>query len=114
MPRSVEVKLAVGRANFGWPDQSRVRDCHRMQRPFQLTPPEIEKFLQLWKARKQIVILPDIDLQQSLMVRQAIENFRGGEPVGFDLLAEVLRDHATLRIFTPYTVLSTPERKLKH
>ena len=64
-----------------------------MQRPFQLAPPEIEEPQELWKARKQVIVLPDIDLQKARMIRQAIENFRRGEPVSLNLLTEIPRDH---------------------
>ena len=45
------------------------RECatvHRMQRPFELLQPEREEPLQLGKLREQVVVLPDVGLQQPL------------------------------------------------
>ena len=67
---SVQPKLAVDGANFGRFDQARVRHGDRVQRAFELFQPKVQKLIQLRKAGAEIVILPDIGLQQPRMIRR--------------------------------------------
>ena len=94
--RLVQPKLAVDRSDLGRPDQPRVGDGDRVKRPFKSLQPKIEEFVQRRKRRAEIVILPDIGLQQLRMIRPAIENVGGGQSVALELLAKVLRNHSAL------------------
>jgi hypothetical protein len=71
----VQAEHAVDWAQFGRLDQPGMRDRHRMQRPLQLLLPEREKILQCGKSWKQVVVLPDVALQQPALIRTTIENF---------------------------------------
>jgi hypothetical protein len=61
-----------------------------MQRPLELAPPEVEEFVQLGKTGRQIVVLPDIALQETRMVRHAVQDRGGGQSVSGELTDEVL------------------------
>src|ERR1700722_6655434 len=85
-----------------------MRDRDGEQRSLELLLPEGEKILQRRKIRKQIVILPDVGLQQRGMIRHAIENLRRGQPVTHPLLPKVLgnptrRNHANLHLRSAFT-----------
>src|SRR5581483_1347933 len=87
---SVQAEFAVDRAKLRRLDQLAVRDAHRVQRTFELFLPEGEEAMQLREFRKQVVVLPDVGLQQPAMIGAAIQDVRGGQTVATDLLAEIL------------------------
>ena len=87
--RQMQLELAADRLDLGRRDQARMRDLDRMQRAVERLRPEVEKLLQHRKFRAEIVLLPDVGLQQPGMIRTAIENVRGGQPVAFKLAAEI-------------------------
>src|SRR5262245_61974408 len=68
---------------------------HRVQRPIQLLHPECQKTPQLGKFWEEIVVLPDIGLEQPTMVRPPIQNMRGCQAVTQSLFAKILRNHRT-------------------
>src|SRR5215469_7406512 len=67
-PSSVQPELAVDRADLGRLDQPRMRHGDRVQRAFQGLQPEIEEFVERRKYRAEIVILPNIALQQPRVI----------------------------------------------
>src|SRR5262249_10799908 len=71
---SVQPELAVDRADLGRLDQPGMRHSDRVQRAFQGLQPEIEEFVEHRKCRAEIVILPDIALQQPGVIRPPVEN----------------------------------------
>jgi hypothetical protein len=98
---------AVDGAQFGGLDQLGVSDRHGEQRSLQRLFPEAEEILQRRKFGKQIVVLPDIGLQQRGMIRHAIENLRRRQPITQHLLPEILgnpnpRDHAYLHCWSAF------------
>src|ERR1700751_4959765 len=101
--RSMQPKHAVDGAQLGRLDQPGMRHGDREQRTVELLLPEGEEILQRRKFRKQIVVLPDVGLQQRGMIRHPIEDLRRRQPVTQDLLPEIVgntptnsRDHANL------------------
>jgi hypothetical protein len=52
-----------------------------MQRAFERLEPEGEKTVERRKARAEVVVLPDVGLQQGRMIRQAIEDLCGRQTV---------------------------------
>ena len=70
---SVQPELAVDRTDLGRLDQPRMRHGDRVQRAFQGLQPEIEELVERRKYRAEIVILPDIALQQPGVIRPPIE-----------------------------------------
>ncbi len=46
-----------------------------------------------WKFWAEIVVLPDIGLEQAWMIGQAVQYLRRGQAVAVELAPEILRDH---------------------
>ena len=90
---SMQPEFAIDGADFGGLDQPCMCDRHRVQRPFQRLEPEAEEAIEGGKSRAQVVVLPDVGLQQPGMIGAPVEDLRGGEPIPLNLLAEVCRDH---------------------
>jgi hypothetical protein len=61
-----------------------------MQRAFQLFSPEGEEALQFGEFGEEIVILPDVRLEQPAMVGAPIQNMRGRQAITTDLSTEIL------------------------
>src|SRR5690348_12499917 len=89
-PALMQLELAVDGANLGRADQPCMRYGDRVQRPFKGLQPEIEKLVERRKRRAEIVILPDIGLQQPRMVGPPVEDVSRGQPVALELLAKIL------------------------
>src|SRR5712691_12489915 len=74
--RSVQPEFAVDRADLGRPDQPRMRDRDGVQRALEGLEPERQKAVERWKFRAEVVVLPNVGLQQGRMVRKPIEDLR--------------------------------------
>ena len=61
---------------------------HRMELAFEIAAPEFEKAAQLREVRSNVQVLPDEALQQVGMIRQTVDDLRGGQTIiaGFLLL----------------------------
>src|SRR5262245_39065960 len=90
---SVQSELAVDRLELRRLNQPAVSHAHRMQWPFKLFLPEREKTLQLGKVGEQIVILPDVGLQQPAIIGTPIQDVRRRQAITTDLFTEILRNH---------------------
>ena len=75
----MQLELAVDRANFCRLDQARMRHDDRVQWAFELFQPKVQKLVQVRKTGAEIVILPDIGLEQPRMIRPPIEHIGGGQ-----------------------------------
>src|SRR5690606_15253506 len=82
----------VDRREFGRPDQARMCNLHRVQGAVQFRPPEIEKPDQDRKIRGDVVLLPDIGLQQARVVWHTIEDLGRRQTVAFELFHEIRRN----------------------
>src|SRR5512135_3576998 len=71
----LDVAEAVGRC------AAALLDVDRMQLPLDVLFPEVEEFAQLGKIGSEVEFLPDEGLQQHRVIRQAIDDLRGGQPV---------------------------------
>src|ERR1700733_13941837 len=96
---SMQPKYAVDGAQFSGLDQLGMRDPNRIKRSLEFLLPEGKEVPQRREFRKQIVILPDVCLQQRGMIRHPVENFRRRQPITQNLFPEVFgnanpRDHA--------------------
>jgi hypothetical protein len=87
----VQAEFAVDRFDLGGLDQPRMRHRHRVQRPSSFSSQKLRNLLRLGKFRAQIVLLPDIGLQKPPMIRPAVENVGGGQPISLELAAEIPR-----------------------
>src|SRR6516165_1390037 len=92
--RSVQPELAVDGADFGRPDQARMGDRHRMERPFQSFQPEGQKLVEHRKPGAEVVVLPDERLQEGRMIRKPIKNLRRRQTVSFELASKVFGCHS--------------------
>ncbi len=69
----MQAKFVVDGAELGWLDQIAVRDAHGVQRAFQFFLPERQKTMQLGEFREQVVVLPNVGLQQPAMIGTAVQ-----------------------------------------
>ncbi len=60
-------------------------DAHPIERSIKIGSPEIQEIDELREVRREVVVLPDVALQQSRIVRQAVYDLRRGEGEPFDL-----------------------------
>src|SRR5215510_10081579 len=86
---SVQSEFAADRFELGRLDQLAVSHAHRMQGSFKLFLPEREKTLELGKLGEQVVILPDVGLQQPAMIRTPIQDVRRRQAITTDLFTEI-------------------------
>ena len=86
----MQPEFSVDRPDLRRLDQPRVRHRHRVQRALELFQPEIEEFIELGKVRAEIVVLPDIGLQEPGMVRPPVEDVGGGQAVALELPAKIV------------------------
>jgi hypothetical protein len=103
---SVQSELAVDRADLRRLDQPRMCHGDRVQWAFQGLQPEIEEFVERRKCWTEIVILPDITLQQPRVIRPPVENVGSGQPIALKLRAKVLRNHFGLHPITGNVLLT--------
>jgi hypothetical protein len=89
LPALMQPEFAFERFDLGRLDQFRMSHHNAMQRPVELFPPERQEFDQDGKIRRKVVVLPDIGLQQARVIRQMIENTRGGKPISRELLDKI-------------------------
>src|SRR5579872_1908897 len=78
---SVRDNDTVNRSPFGRPDQVLVRDPDRVQRAFEFALPIVKEAMERREVRRRIVILPDIELQESRVVRQMVMDFHRGQTI---------------------------------
>src|SRR5712691_7224437 len=87
--RSVQPELAVHRSDFGGPDQARMGDRHRKERSLELLEPERQKAVERRKSRAEIVVLPDVGLQQGGMIGKPVEDLRRRQTVAIELASKI-------------------------
>lgn len=90
---SMQPEFAIDGFKLGWLDQLAVGDLDRMQRTFELLLPKLQKALQFGEVREKIVILPNVGLEEPMMVRPPIKNVRCGQTKAINLLDEIWRNH---------------------
>jgi len=82
-------KFGVEGLDFSRLDEPRVADAHTMEGAVELLPPKGQKLHQRRKFWCNIVVLPDIGLQETRVIRQPIKNFRRSQTVACQLLEEI-------------------------
>src|SRR5689334_11181710 len=98
---SMQPEHAIDGAQFSRLDQLGMRDADGIERALELVLPELQEILERGKFRKQIVVLPDVGLQQRRVIRHPVENLCRGQPVSQRQFPKVLgnpnpRNHANL------------------
>ena len=68
-----------------WAKQAMMGKDHRMQRSIDFPFPEVDEIVECRKFRRQIILLPDEQLQQMRMIRQMIIDLGGGQPIAGQL-----------------------------
>jgi len=74
----VKLELSFDTSPFVRTDQPLVGIADGMERPVELRLPEAQELLHLRKIRCEIVVLPDVGLQDGFDVRYPVENVRCG------------------------------------
>src|SRR5215475_13941877 len=64
-----------------------------VQGAVKLRLPVMQKIPQRREVRRGVVGLPDINLQQGRMIRKAVVNCRGGQPIACDLQSKIPTHH---------------------
>src|SRR5208283_3116345 len=90
-PASMKAEFRAQRLDLGRLDELRMADHNAIQRPFKLFLPERQEFDQNRKIRRDIIVLPDIGLQQAGMIWQMIKNLRRCKPISGELLDKIRR-----------------------
>ena len=54
---------------------------HRVELAFEIAAPEFEKAAQLGEVRRNVQLLPDEALQQVGVIRQTVDDLRGGQTI---------------------------------
>ncbi len=102
----MQPKFAIERFKLGRLDQLRMSHHDAMQRPVELFPPERQEFDQDRKIWRKVVVLPDIGLQQTRVIRQMIENSRGGKPISRELLDKIGRRFVSILLVAAMALTS--------
>jgi hypothetical protein len=87
----VQDELAVDGLELRRLDQPRMAHAHGVKNPVELVRPEIQEAVKFRKLRRQVVLLPDVALQDRGVVGQVIEDLGRGQAVALELLAELGR-----------------------
>src|SRR5215471_5439755 len=77
-----------------------MRHGDRVQRAFQGLQPETKELVERRKYRAEIVILPDIALQQPGVIRPPVKNVGCGQSIAVKPPPKVLRHHGPLHPIT--------------
>src|SRR3954469_24543480 len=93
---SVQPKLAVDGLDFGRLDQPRMGHRDREQWSLKLFQPKIEELVENGEIRAEIVLLPDVGLQQEGMIRKPVQDVRRRQSVAFNLPSKIVRNHGVL------------------
>ena len=67
-----------------------MRDCDRVQHSFERFLPELQKAVQCRKIWAEVVVLPDVGLQQPGMVGPTVKDVCCGKPISSKLFLKIL------------------------
>ena len=84
----MQVEAGVGDLQARDLEQAAGADLDRVQAAYQVALPEVEESSQDGEMRRQVVVLPEVGLEQGWMVGQMVENLCRGEPVTLKLAFE--------------------------
>src|SRR6185312_1052582 len=84
----MQAELALDEAEFGWRDEPAMRHANAVERTIEIGVPEIEEVGQSGEARRDVVVLPYVALQELGVVGKAVEDLRRGEREALDLPKE--------------------------
>ena len=74
--RSIDTVGSVYQAQFAALYQAGMRDPHGGERSVQVVVPKSEKISKGREARRNIIVLPNIRLEQARVIRQTVKYFR--------------------------------------
>src|SRR5262249_21903016 len=75
---SVQSELALNEVELLRRYEPTMGNTHTVERPIEITDPVVQEVPELRKLRRQVVILPDVALQQSWVACQSIQDFCRG------------------------------------
>lgn len=87
----MKLELTLDTAPFVWIDQPLVGIAYGMERPVELRLPETQELMHLQKIRCEIIVLPNLGLQDGFEIGNAVEDMRGGYPVAVKLTLQIRR-----------------------
>ncbi|CUX54946.1 hypothetical protein AGR4B_pAt20308 [Agrobacterium tumefaciens str. CFBP 5621] len=87
----MQLEFTIDTPPFVRPDQPLMTVANRMQRPIQGRLPEIEEFAHFREIRSEVVVLPDIGLEDGFEVGNAIEDMRCGKAITVELPLKIRR-----------------------
>ena len=90
---SVQREIGRNEAQFGRLDEARMGHQDLVQPPLEILAPEIQEALELGKARVEIVVLPDVALDQRGMIWHPLEDFSRRQAVAAEHRREVVVGH---------------------
>jgi hypothetical protein len=90
---SIERELLIDHAQFRGPNKPRVGDGYRMQKALEIADPKIQELPEVGKVRMQVMLLPNVILENPRVIRQVIEDAGGRQAVSFKLATKVDADH---------------------
>jgi hypothetical protein len=68
--QSIDRKFPVDRAQIRRPDETRMGDGHRIEKAFEIAGPKIQELPQFREMRMQVMLLPNVILQDPGMIGQ--------------------------------------------
>ena len=87
---SVQLEFPIDTAPLVGADQAVVRVADRMQRTIEACLPEIQEPAHFGKIGGEIVLLPDVALQDRRVIRQVVEDLGGRQTIALQLFFHVL------------------------
>ena len=85
----MQAKLSVQIADFLRRQQLRVHHANFVERAVEAFAPEFEEIVEFWKVWRQIIILPEIGLDEDRVIGQPVQNLRRGKAVSLQLSDEI-------------------------
>src|SRR5262249_9115024 len=82
---SVQSELALDEVELLQHDEPPAGNTQTVERPIEIGDPVVQEVHELRELRGQVVILPDVALQQSWVVWQSIQDFCRGQGESFEL-----------------------------
>lgn len=81
----MQAKLSVQIADFLRRQQLPVHYANSVERAVEAFVPEFKEIVEFWKVWRQVIVLPEIGLDEGRVIGQTVQDFRRGEAVSLQL-----------------------------
>ena len=85
----VHAKLSANKPQLGWSDEPLVCDRHTMELAIEIARPEVEELLEAREAGMDVVVLPDIRLQERGMIWHPVKDLCRRQAEASELCSEI-------------------------